>query len=321
MNALPSILLLTSLGLTSLHAGDWAQDLTTTPDAGTPEIRQNVFGAPVLKFGRDAAGSMLPGYTVGTVAYRHQFESDFDSLPGEVSSDQITAGIPILPLNFGSTHIIAGLLYEGTKFNTTGTTMLTEDSLHDISLPVVFLNDHSEKWIWGGMVMPSFSGDLSSSENFAISAAAGVGYAFSPTLTLAGGVYYSHGIDDDNFVIPGVVFTWRPNDRIEVFFFGITGGISYAINEDLIVSLFGEYDPAEWHVEADEYGPDRNIEVDTFSVGLKLERRISELFWIRASGGYSFAREMTIENLKGSKIQESDIDGGPFVQAGLNLRF
>lgn len=321
MNALPSILLLSSLTLSSLHAGDWAQDLTNSPDPGSPARKQNVFGAPDLKFGRNAAGSMLPGYTVGTVAYRHQFETDFDSLPGEVSSDQVSFAMPILPLNFGNLHIIAALLYEGTKFNTTGNTMLTEHTLHDISLPVVFLNDRSEKWIWGGMVMPSFSGDLTSSNNFSISAAAGVGYAFSPTLTLAGGVYYSHGIDDDNLFIPGVVFTWRPNEKMEVFFFGVTGGVSYAINESWIVSLYGEYNPAEWHVEADKTGPDRNIEVDTFDIGLKLEHRISELFWIRASGGYSFARELTIENLSGSTIQESDIDAGPFVQAGLNLRF
>ena len=315
----PRAAVLCALCVAPLHAGDWAEDLASVPQ---PEARkQNVFGAPDLKFGRKAAESMLPSYSVGTLAYRHQFESDFDSQAGDVSSHHVSFAAPILPLNFGSTHIIAGLLYEGTEFNTSGPTMLTEDFLHEISMPIVWLNDHSAEWIWGGMVMPSFSGDLSGSDNFGISAAIGAGYQFSPALTLGGGFYYSYGVDDDHFFVPGIVFTWRPNDRWEVFYFGISGGVSYAVNESFIITLFGEYDPAEWQVEADDLGPDRVIEVDTFSVGLKLEHRISDLFWMRMSGGYSFARELEIEDMSGSKLEQTDIDSGPFVQAGLNLRF
>ncbi len=170
------------------------------------------------------------------------------------------------------------------------------------------------------MIMPSFSGDLSSSDNFSISAAVGAGYVFSPTLKIFGGAYYTHGFGEDT-IIPGLMFTWRPTPKWEAYFMGPMGGINYSVNENWVVSAFGQYDSPTWHIDADAFGPDRDIKVSSLRVGLKLERRFNDLCWAYLAGGYSFARELEIEDVYNHSLQEDDIDAGPFVQFGLNLRY
>ena len=314
------ILTLASLSLSPLRAGDWTLPVPTTPDTASAADTQAFFGAPQLSFGSNAAASDLPGMTLATASWLHHFDADFDSLAGEVGIDDFSAWVPVAPLNFGNMHLIAMLGYRATQFNTSVPNMLTEDTLHAIRMPVVFLNDVNENWMWGGMIMPSFSGDLSSSDNFSSSAAFGAGNMVNPTLKNFGGAYYTHGFDEDT-IIPGLMFSWRPTPKWEAYFLGPMGGVTYSVNENWLVSLFGQYDAPTWHVEADDLGPDRDIKVSSLRVGLKLERRFNELCWAYLAGGYSFARELEVEDLSSNSLQEDDIDAGPFVQFGLNLRY
>ncbi len=170
------------------------------------------------------------------------------------------------------------------------------------------------------MVMPSFSGDLSNSDNFSISVALGVGHAFNPRFNLFGGVYYSHGFDDD-LLLPGIGFTWRPTNRIEAYLLPPVGGISYSINECWIISLAGFFDSPTWHVEADSRGPDRDINYQSLRIGVKLETKLAKHCWAYVTGGVSFAKELTVEDLKSHTLQDDEVDAGGFVRAGLNLRF
>jgi hypothetical protein len=312
--------LLTTLVLAPLHAGDWAQSGSVVPDPDSVAAAQSLFGAPDLRFGGNATASDLPGATVASASWIHQFDSDFDSLGGEVGIDDFSLWTVVAPLNFGSKHLITLLGYRSTQFDTSVPNMLTEDTLHSIRMPVVFLNDVSERWLWGGMIMPSFSGDLSSGDNFSIAAAVGAGYAPNPDLRIFGGAYYSHGFDED-FVIPGLMCIWRPDPKWEAYLLGPNVGVNYSVNETWILSLFGQYDSPTWHVEADASGPDRDIRLSSLRLGLKAECRLNKLCWASIAGGWSFARELEIEDLHSNALQEDDIDSGPFVQVGLNLRY
>lgn len=316
MTIVDAFVFATTLGLASLHAGDWARPISTTP----VEDSQPFFGAPQLSFGRGGSASDLPGYTFGTALWLHQFDADFDTLGGEVDADDFSVWLPVAPLNFGNMHLVTMFNYRSTRFNTSVPNMLTDETLHTLRMPVVLLNDASEDWLWGGMIMPSFSGDLGSSDNFSIAAAVGAGYVFSPTLKIFGGAYYSHGFDDD-FLIPGFMFTWRPTPKWEAYLLGPIGGVTYSINDSWLISVFGQYDAPTWHVDADALGPDRDIKVSSMRVGLKVEHRFNDLCWAYLAGGLSFARNLEIEDLQSNSLQEDDIDAAPFVQFGLNLRY
>ncbi len=278
------------------------------------------FGALDIDFGRDASGSELPGYPVASVSYIHQFESDFDSLPGKVSSHDVSLWAPVAPVDFGSFHILAMLGYRFTDFDTSVTSALPTESLHAIRLPVVFFDDRVEGWLLGGMVMPAVAGDLSSDDGFYLSAALGAGRQIRENLRVFGGVYYGTGFGEDT-IIPGIALTWRPHPRWEVYLLGPISGIACSINDAWTVSLTARYDSPTWNVEADSNGPDRDLEVTALRVGLKLEGRLHEHLWGFITVGASLAREMEIETTSDRSILDDDIEAGPFVRTGLHLHF
>jgi hypothetical protein len=306
-----------------LYAGDSVAD-TIAPTTEESVDKQKWFGPPYIKFGRNFSNSLLPGYTIGTASYTHKFTSDFDDQSlGDVSSDIFSIWAPFLALNNDQYHLFAWINYGSNKYkvgNNSSVNLLPESTMQSIYMPVVFIHDVSEKWLWGGMVMPTYSGTGSNSDNFAISGAVGVGYTYSPDLQLFGGVYYYNGFNDDT-ILPGAGFIWRPNDRWEAFLLPPIGGVSYSINDNLLVGLYGQYESPTWHAEADDLGPKRDVNMKSLRIGLKLEYHIHEWFWAYAAGGLSMGQTLEVENSHNHKLQKSDIDASPYVQVGLNIRF
>ena len=314
---------LLSAGLvTSLVAGEPVQT-TTAPTRSPGFDEQSWFGPPYLQFARRASDTELPNYPLGLISYNHTFSSDFDSLPGEVSADRFNLWAPVAPLNFNNLHLFAFLNYNATNFNTTApanSIMLPEDGLNSLSLPVVFIHDLSNKWMWGAMVMPTYAGSASSSDNFTVSAGLGLGYSYSENLEVFAGGYYAHDYGDDIF-IPGIAFIWRPAPKWEASLLGPIGGVSYSVNENFLLSLYGRYRSPTWFVKADAAGPDRNVNMTSLQVGLKAEYHLSTKLWGYVAGGYAFAQELEVETTANNTLQKSDIDPSPFIECGLDLRF
>jgi hypothetical protein len=276
--------------------------------------------APASDSGRHASDTELPGYAVATASYSHGFAADFDSLPGEVSSDEFSVWAPILPLNKDNYHLLAYLGYGADKFDTSEPTPIPDDTLQSVSLPITFIHDVSDTWMWGAMVMPTYAGNSGSSDNFTMSAGLGVGYSYSPTLELFAGCYYANDFGDD-FFMPGVAFIWRPAPRWEAYLLPPIGGISYSVNEHFLVSLYGQYSSPTWFVKADDNGPDRYVNMSNLRIGLKAEYQLSGMLWGYVAGGYSMMQELDVQDTDNDTIENSDIDPSPYIQAGLNIRF
>jgi hypothetical protein len=289
-----------------------------TDDSGFAD--QKWFGPPHLSFGRSFSDTELPGYAMVTTSYSHLFSADFDSLPGDVSSDEFSLWAPILPLNRDNFHLLAYLGYGADKYDTSGTTMLPEDTLNSVRLPIAFIHDVSEKWLWGAMAMPTYAGNSSSSDNFTTSAGLGVGYTYSPELQIFAGAYYAHDFGDD-FFMPGAAFIWRPSPRWEVSLMPPIGAISYSVNERWLLSLYGQYSSSIWNVESDVNGPDRTVNMSSLRVGLKAEYQLHGMLWGFVAGGYSMAQELDVKSTSDITLQNSDLDASPYLQVGFNLRF
>ncbi|NWK55784.1 outer membrane beta-barrel protein [Verrucomicrobiaceae bacterium N1E253] len=305
--------------LTPAMAGDSVAE-TIPPTSDGLNGKQEWFGPPYIQFARKNSNTDLPGYAVGNANYRHNFTTDFDSLPGDVSSDAFNLWLPFAGVNHDEFHLFGFINYGATKYDTSVPNLLTEDTLHNFYMPIVFIHDVSEKWIWGGMVMPSYSGAQSSSDNFAISAALGAGYNYSENLELFAGVYYYHGFGEE-YIIPGAAFIWRPAPRWEAYLLPPIGGITYSVNDNWLVNLYGQYSSPTWHVKADDAGPDRDINVSSLRIGLRAEYNVHNQLWAWLGAGVSMGQELDIENTSDKTIQNSDIDMTPFVQVGLNYRF
>jgi len=304
-----------------LCAGEEAAVATTAPDAEVGLGDQSWFGPPYIQFARKASDTLLPGYTVGTLNYAHRFAGDFDSLAGDITSDEFRFWTPIAAFNRGEYHLFAWLGYGADKYYTSFPSLMTKHTLQSAKMPIVFLDDVSENWLWGVMVMPEYSGTESSSDNFAVSVAGGVGYSVNDNLELFAGVYYFHGFGSDT-VIPGAAFIWRPIRQVEVYLLPPMGGISYSVNENFFLSLYGQYDSPDWHVEADKVGPDRDISVSGLRLGLKAEYHIYGLAWAYAAAGYTVFREYDVDFVDSAvSMEKSDIDPSPYIEFGFNARF
>lgn len=307
-----------------LQAGESVADSIAPATTVSNEGQQNFFGPPYIKFGRNNSDTLLPGYAVGTTSYVHRFTSDFDDTAlGDVSSDSFSLWAPFIGLNHDSHHLFAWVNYGATKYNTSSNStvnLLTEHTMQTLQIPLVYVHDISEKWLWGGMVMGTYAGTHSSSDNFALSTAIAVGYTYSPCLQLFGGAYYFNGFNDDT-VLPGIGFIWRPDNRWEAYLLGPIGGISYAVTDKFFLSFEGQYEAPEWHVKADKLGPDRDISMSSLRLSLKAEFQVYDVIWAYVAGGYSVMQTMEIEDSNNNMLQDSDIDPSPFIQIGLNARF
>lgn len=292
----------------------------TEPLNQTPPTSQGKSVLANLKFASASEGTRVRGYPLALASSVYQADADFEDRPGEMSAFDFALWSPLFHHRIGDVHIVPGFGFRSTRFDTSIDQLLTERTLSSIRLPLVVLHDLSEDWIYGGMIMPGFSGDLSNGDNFSLSAAFGVGRQVNSELIVGAGAFYSRGFNDDLFV-PGIVFSWRPSLRWEISFLGPFASVTYALNDDWFASVIGQYDAITWNIEADDQGPERDISSNSFRVGLRLEKRISDLFWINLTGGLSTAREITIEDLDNHTLQEDDLDAAPFIQVGGNVRF
>ena len=106
---------------------------------------------------------------------------------------------------------------------------------------------------------------------------------------------------------------WNPTPDLSVNILPPFATVSWRFREDYMLSMFARYESATWNVDADNAGPARDVNMSSARAGLRLERRMTEHLWAQVSAGYSFGREMEIENLSNNTLQKDDIDSSPFV--------
>ena len=110
MKSILALTLVSSSLIAPLTAGDSvAESIAPVTESGMAQ--QNWFGPPYIQFARKNSGTLLPGYTLATTSYTHHFASDFDSLPGDVSSDQFSLWAPFAAINKENFHLAAWFCY------------------------------------------------------------------------------------------------------------------------------------------------------------------------------------------------------------------
>lgn len=305
-------------GCVTLTAGTVAEGFTDP----LPNTEGFHLGAPHLEFftRSESDTTNLPGYFIGNASYEHQFSSDFDDLPGDISSDEFFLFGPLLAINYNDWHLLGAFMYTQTKFDTSEPNLLPDSTLHSLSVPIALIKEQGDEWVWGAMVMPSWNGDFEANDNSTFATAAGVGYKFSDNFRFLAGAYYSHTYGDD-FFIPAVQLIYRPCQDVEAYILGNIAGVSYSVNEDWFLGTSARFTSPTWKVEADDAGPERTINVAKINLSVRSEHRLYKNIWGNVSVGYSFARSLTVEDMDNHKIQDSDIEGGAFAQLGVNYRF
>ena len=308
----------------SLQAGDWETPLASAgPSTESPSAQAAGphFGFAPLQFVSNM-GATSPGLLLGTTYFNYVFDADYDTLPGDVKTIEAGLIAPVLPVSWGDFRFIGMVNYRYNHFDSSVPTLLPDGSLHAIRLPLVGLYDLSNRWLLGGMVMPSWAGDFNQvGDSFSVTSVVAAAYHFNDRFKGGFGVLWSHGFGDD-LVLPGVGFLWRPREDLMVTLFPPLASVTYKLGENWLIGLNGRYDTVTWNVEADAAGPQRDVKVSGFRLGARVERRVYKRLWAYAAGGISLGRELDVETTSGNNtLIEDDLGSSAYLSAGMNLRF
>lgn len=176
---------------------------------------------------------------------------------------------------------------------------------------------------WSGFLAggPAIAADDSSIDGDALlwTALFGVGYRFSDRFTLLAGGYFSQDFGEPRLIAaPG--FIWSPSKQWSASLIGPRLRVAFAPTEDWRIAIEAMPDGGRWSVRTDD-GDQAYLDRRTARAGLRLERRFAKNGWIFAGGGWTFSRELNVEDDDGQKLFSSDVDNGAYFNAGLSWRF
>jgi hypothetical protein len=184
----------------------------------------------------------------------------------------------------------------------------------------VKLNEGSP-WFYGAWMRAELASDFQhiNDDDFTFDVAAGVGYRFNDSLTVAAGVA-AINLNGDSWVVPGINFDWVVSDTLRVGLYGPMALVAYTPSEDWNFSLRGNPGGGAWNI-TDDAGDSKTIDLSTYQVGLYASRRIAGKVWAHVGAGMTVFNNLEYADPDGGNRQlDEDMEAGWFGQIGLSLR-
>ena len=238
----------------------------------------------------------------------------------EIGLQQSTLITPLFYKKGEVWSFAAGLRYEGTDLELSDTSLLDENWLHSIDLPLLLMKEQSEKLNWMLLFNPTMAGDYDSigGDTFSYLTILGARYRISDTFQWFFGAIHTTGYDD-NLFIPAIGFYWAPSERSDLLFAGPYLRYKYSITDSLDFILGGRFSGSKWNTGA-EYG-ERDFRLKAYRTSATFQWDIHEKHALLASFGLELAREVEIKATNGPLILEQDLDQAPYFEIGYRFRF
>ncbi|GAA5146033.1 hypothetical protein GCM10023213_38510 [Prosthecobacter algae] len=261
-----------------------------------------------------AFGFGRPGYMVDTTFIGEQ---DFDgSLKGSLEMFEVRTIIPVWSTKVGEGgRLSTSLGYNLTQLNfDPGETM----DLHTLEAQVgYFWNSPTSNW-WGlGFVTPGLGTDFNgiSLDDFQISALGLIGYEFTETFTIAGGVFASYA-NEDGTLLPALGFIWRPGDWIVQVTppFMVLG---YKVSEPLTLSLSLYPSGGSWDLDRNDGA--NTLDVSGWQGAASIIWKATDKLTVSLRGGINFGGEFEIRDEQERVRVDENLDPAPF--GALNVRW
>lgn len=249
--------------------------------------------------------------------YNVASEVDFDDVNGSFSYSSLSLKLPLTaPIHFNSNNaLLIGTSYTSTTIETD--TSLGDLDLHDLRLNLRWIyQEPGSNWSWMTVISPGIATDGGhiGSDDFSVNGRIGFRYAKSDRFAWLGGVaFFTNSYE--NRIYPGLGFQWRPTDETQLDFTGISLKGSWQPSDDWIFRFDARPAGGTWNI--DESGQSLDLDLDSYQVGIGMERRMSNKVWLGLSGGITLANELEAETSSGRRLFEEDADGGWFAQLGI----
>lgn len=260
---------------------------------------------------------------MGRFDFAWEPESGLD-VGGRFSYWDIRVNTPVWMTELGGDWLLGAVTrYRFAEINWDGQTFFqNNDYLHRIDLNLALLyTPQSSPWLGLLAAGPALTtnGGRIDSDDWMLVAIAGAGYRFSSSFTLFAAAYLSEDFGDLS-VIPVGGFSWRISDKWDAFLVPPWLRLTWRAAERWRLAAEVNTDGSRWSV-ATPQGEDAFLDRRVIRAGLRLERLLVGNGWLYASGGWMFARELSVETSDGRTLFESDAESAPYLGAGFVWRF
>lgn len=243
-----------------------------------------------------------------------------DGTDNEVGINQWGIMSPIFYHKFEALAIGAGFRYELSKIDISDISLINENSLHSIDLPVFAAIDQSENLQWIFLFNPTLSGDYDhiSGDAMKYMTMAGGRYEVSETFQWIFGVFYSTGFNDSTF-LPGIGFSWEPTENSDFLFAGPFLRYRYSFTDSLDFVIDGKYSSNVWNTQ--NAGIERDLELSGYQLTASLQWNLTEKQAVYGGIGLEVGREIEIKNDQGGVLYKKDLKTAPLFELGYRFRF
>ena len=242
----------------------------------------------------------------------------------EVGMSQWSANIPAFYFSNDKWSLGGGLGYEMTELRFSDTSLINEDSLHSLNIPLFLQYARSDKLQYLAMLNPNIAGDYESisSDSLFYSVLVGARYNQSEKLKWLLGAFYSNGFDDD-FLVPAIGFQWKIGDRSELVVGGPIIRYSHNVSKSFDLLLEGRFASNRWNTTAKYTGmpEDRDLRIRAYRLTGSIQWNFTERQSAFISIGRDFAREIEIQNKSDQAIYSRNMNEACVTEIGYRLNF
>lgn len=252
--------------------------------------------------------------TSAKLSYSNWSGSDFEDASGGFNLHNFEA---LVPLSGGKSDRFAWLLeFDGgyTDFNVYDQPLLNDADLYRLGFDLGMIWMNGSAWAPSLKLEPGLSTDFKhlTSDDFNITATAGMNYKQQDNLTWFFGVGYTSDLNDPT-LYPTLGVDWQINNHYSLLVSGTKADVIYDSGQDWKARLFAHGYWHNWNLE--NAGQEQELQITSLQVGVGYERKLAENFWLDLAAGVNVGTKLELEDGAGIDYEE-DADGSYFFKIG-----
>jgi hypothetical protein len=282
-------------------------DSSITSSAGARSV--DLIDPAAFGFGR-------PGYMVDMTFIDTQ---DFANRPGGVDFMEVRTILPLWTKKLDALRVSASLSYNLSELDFNGFMGLQRETLHTLEAQVsLFWRPENSRW-WGlGFLTPGVGTDFQglSWDDFEISGLGLLGYRFTDSFSLAGGLFAQYGAEEGR-VFPALGFIWKPDP----FIVQVTPPfvvLGWRATDRVTLSLSAYPSGGSWDVE----DPTVNrVDLSGWQTAASVIYQATERLSISLRVGMNVGGELELRDRNNRELENETLDAAPFGAVNLRWQF
>ena len=286
----------------------------------------------LVGFASATARPFILGWDDSSARSSYALGMNFDRSPGNLEISDFDAHL----LAFGDVDLTDNLTFQPAfdcsttilRFNDVPTSILIDkNNLQSFGVypstveasALLCWTSPDSPWMFGAWTRFGLASDFRdiSGDDVIFEFAGGFAYQFSEDLSLGLGAALIDLSGNSEFQ-PGIGVDWQVSNTVRIAVCGTNAEFSYKPDENWKFSVIGISTGQLWNI-SDGDGKSRDIDLQSYRVGLQITRRIWGGISLGIGAGVTFDNEISLEQTNGDEILQQRLDSGVYGMISLNL--